>query len=123
MSNDTLPGSPINVSMGDGNHVNHIGHVYHGQSPKPLPNAIMQNDKEVGTVSDLAQETSSTIEVGALFYSDDFNPNAPFYLYGRPSVWLQIVRHPAATGSISGLTAVPVKKFMGVLLNKSARQI
>jgi hypothetical protein len=121
MSDETTPGSNINVSMGDGNQINHIGHVYH--RPEPTPYTIIQNGNEVGSINNIVHQTARLIEIRELFYSNAFDPVAPFYLHGTPHVWLQIDGVPAATGSIVGLTPNPVQKFMGVILNKSPRQL
>lgn len=89
MSSTKEPSGDINVSMGDGNTVGHIGHVFNA-TPAPPPNGVMQNARQLGLAEGLIEETETSIICHALHTTPDFDRTKPFHLAGHPGVGLLV---------------------------------
>lgn len=72
-------GLSINVTMGDGNKVGNIGHIFNVYERPPNPNAIMQNGKVAGDVTGEVKDVGSGLCLfERLHFVEGFRPELPF---------------------------------------------
>lgn len=99
---------PINVNMGDGNSVAHIGHIVY-QEPGPRPNAITQDGVEVGVFSGQpTQKDGMYVFPKLCFDRPPFNTRAPFAIQ---SLTLRFISSQiyGSTGRLGAETVVEIR--------------
>jgi hypothetical protein len=90
----------INVTMGDQNKVDHIGHKITYSEPAPSPNAIWQDGWVVGEIGSAPQEIHGRYQFEKLFVGDAFDHHREFEVQG---VRLHVLEHQSETSvSIGG---------------------
>jgi hypothetical protein len=99
MSNEKKIGD-INVTMGDGNEVGHIGHIFNFKEPAPSPNAMFQNNHHVGDIGSLPKILADgRYLIEEIYTGDILDRDQPFTLQGRK---LKIEEHSGATSTRAG---------------------
>lgn len=89
----------INVEMGDGNKIGHIGHNVTYQAPPPPPNAVYQNGRVVGSFESQPISTADPYTISKLFVDGAFDAGSEFEIQG---VRLKIEQIEAETSVRSG---------------------
>ena len=98
MSTDPRLGN-IDVSMGSGNQIGHIGHEITYTEPAPSPNALYQDGKAVGELGGPPEEVEGGVKFGKLFFDAPFDRNRPLTMKGTN---IQVVSCTQETRSSEG---------------------
>jgi len=72
----------INVEMGDGNEVGHIGHKITFHEPPPPPNGLYQNGKLTGEFEGQPAHGDGCYNFSKLFVGPDFDASCHFEIQG-----------------------------------------
>lgn len=90
----------INVEMGDGNRIDHIGHKFVFHKPPPSPNAIFQNGAVAGEIGSAPIDCRNGVyRFEKIFTENVFQETLPFELQGGV---FQIVSCGARTSASFG---------------------
>lgn len=97
----------INVKMGSGNNVEHIGHKITFHAPPPSPNAIWQDGRVVGEIGSAPLQDGDILVFDQLFFDSAFDEHSPIKVQG---VKMQIegydVKKGVAYGRVNNTTFV-----------------
>lgn len=72
----------INVKMGSGNTIGHIGHKITFHQPPPDPNAIWQNGRVIGTIGSAPEQVGDALLFQKLFIDGPFDDAKEFSVQG-----------------------------------------
>ena len=72
----------INVEMGDGNTVGHIGHKITYHAPPPPPNAVRRNGEVIGVFEGQPTQQGRTVVFPKLIFSTPFAVGDEFEVQG-----------------------------------------
>lgn len=102
---------PINVEMGDGNTVGHIGHKITYHAPPPPPNGLYQNGNLAGEFEGQPALENGLYRFSKLFVSPTFNAASEFQTQG---IRLLVEQMQAETSASLG-GRPPIRTLWGVV--------